>query len=379
MKICHLIYDDLNNPWLAGGGALRAWEIYTRLAERHEITLITGNFPGAQAEEWVEGVRLLRVGPALEDRSERNYVRSRLGYCRRAVACLQQVNWDLWVHEFSAFAPLWVPGRLRRRGLLLFLHAVGRHALKKHPLVGGFAWAAEELTLRAYRRIVTISPSMQDYVTHVRRRQVQVDCVYTGVDGRYFGLEPTEDEYILYFGRTDVHTKGLDMLIQAFGRIAGDFPSLRLKIAGRPGSPRQTRSLEQLVRASGTADRIDVLGWVDESEKCELLRHALFVCAPSRYEGWCIAAIEASAAGKAVLGTQIKGLQDAVRHDETGLLVEPGSPEALAQGMRQLLADPERRQRMGRQGRTWAGRFDWDRIARDQEAVYLQAMEANQQ
>ena len=56
MKICHLIYDDVGNPWLGGGGALRAREIYRRLAERHEITLITGRFPGSSSEEFEEGL-----------------------------------------------------------------------------------------------------------------------------------------------------------------------------------------------------------------------------------------------------------------------------------------------------------------------------------
>ena len=71
----------------------------------------------------------------------------------------------------------------------------------------------------------------------------------------------------------------------------------------------------------------------------ELLRRALMVCVPSRYEGWCMVAVEAAAAGKAVLGTDIDGLRDAVRHDETGVLVPPEDVGALAEGMRALIAD----------------------------------------
>ena len=100
---------------------------------------------------------------------------------------------------------------------------------------------------------------------------------------------------------------------------------------------------------------------------------------PSRYEGWGIAAVEAQAAGKAVLGTRVSGLRDAVREGETGLLVEAGQPEALAQGMRQLLDQPDLRLRLGRQGREWARRFDWAQIARDQEEVYLKMTAANAQ
>ena len=372
MKICHLIYDDVGNPWLGGGGALRAREIYRRLAGRHEITLITGRFPGSSSEEFAEGLRFLRVG------SDSSYARSRLGYCAAAVACLQGQDWDVWVHEFSAFAPLWVPRALRRRGILFFYHFVGHHAIKKHPLVGGVSWAAEFLTLRRYQRIVTISPSMQEQVrSRLRGRPVQIDCVYTGVEERYFDLEPQELPYLLYFGRTDVHTKGIDVLLQAFALIAGEYPDLQLKIAGR-GSAHEVKLLERLVRLSGVADRISIHGEVDEAQKGELLRGALFICTPSRYEGWCIAAVEASAAGKPVLGTRIDGLKDAVRDGETGILVDTGRVEQLAQGMHSLLQDPPRRISLGERGRAWARRFDWDRIARDQEEVYLRAAGENE-
>ena len=68
---------------------------------------------------------------------------------------------------------------------------------------------------------------------------------------------------------------------------------------------------------------MEIIGSVEEERQGELLRRALMVCVPSRYEGWCMVAVEAAAAGKAVLGTDIDGLRDAVRHDETGVLVPP--------------------------------------------------------
>lgn len=371
MRICHLIYDDLGNPWLGGGGALRAREIYRRLAARHQITLVSGRFPGAPREEKVDGLHILRVG------SDAGYGRSRLGYMARAVAALRRQAWDVWVNEFSAFAPLRVPRDLRRRGVLYFYHFVGAHALRKHLLTGGAAWVAEAWALRRYRRLVTISPSVSAEVERrLSGRGVTVDCVHTGVDASYFALEPAEAGYILYFGRTDVHTKGMDLLIAAFARLAVEYPSLRLCVAGR-GAPRERRLLQGLIASSGVADRIDVLGDVSEEEKGELLRRCRFLCMPSRYEGWGIAAVEAQAAGRPVLGTRIPGLTDAVRHGETGLLVEPGRAEAVHAGMVEMLADASRRQEMGRAGRRWARRFDWDQIARDQEAVLARAADEN--
>tara|TARA_Y100000588_G_scaffold387368_1_gene484970 strand:+ start:628 stop:1767 length:1140 start_codon:yes stop_codon:yes gene_type:complete len=372
MKICHLIYDDIANPWLGGGGAVRAWEINRRLAQRHEITHITGYFPGATAEEHKEGVRFLRVGQAS------SYARSRLSYCRGAVACLQHLEWDVMVHEFSAFAPLWIPRRLRRRGVLFFYHFVGRHAIKKHLLVGGIAWAAEVFTLRAYGRIVTISPSVTRMVERkLAGRKVQINCIYTGVDQRYFALESHEEPYLLYFGRTDIHTKGLDTLVEAFASLAPHYPELTFKFAGR-GTDEAEARLRHLVEAVGIANRVEILGSVDEEAKGRLLAHSLFVCMPSRYEGWGIVAVEAAAAGKAVLGTCVSGLEDAICDGETGLLVEAGQAEELARGMRELIEDVAKRREMGNKGREWARRFDWDHIAEAQEKIYLDALKENE-
>lgn len=368
MRICHLAYDDISNTeWLSGGGAVRAWEIYRRLARRHEVTLVTGYYPGAAREEVREGVRFVRVG------SDRSYALSRLSYSAGALAALRRLEWDVWVHEFSAFAPLLPSAALRRRGVLFFYHFVGGHAFKKHPLAGGPAWLAEAWVLRAYDRVLTISPSVQRRVEEKRRgREGTVSCIFTGVDAGYFSLEPQEEDYLLYFGRSDIHTKGIDILLGTFARLAADFPNLRLKMAGHTSASAR-RDLERLVTASGAGARVDVLGGVDDQTKRELLRRALFVCMPSRYEGWGIVAVEAAAAGKAVLGTRISGLVDAVREGETGLLVEPDSVAELESGMRRLLGDEAMRRSMGASGRAWARRFDWDRIAADQEEVLAQA------
>jgi len=367
MKICHLIYDDVDNPWLGGGGAVRAREIYRRLADKHEITLVSGSYPGSSPDEMVDGIRHLRVGVSS------SYVSSRLSYCRRALACLRSLQWDVWVHEFSAFAPLWPSRALRRRGVLFFYHFVGHHALHKHPLVGSLAWAAEALTLRAYERIVAISPSVQDQLRAKRGASAAVDCLYTGVDDRYFHLDSIEEEtepYILYFGRLDVHTKGIDILLSAFARIAAEFPRVKLILAGR-SAPDQRQHAQHLIAALGLQSQVILHGdgAVSEAEKDELLRRCLFLCMPSRYEGWGIVAVEAAAAGKAVLGTRIPGLADAVQEGQTGLLVPSADEAGLATGMRQLLTQPDLRSRLGSAGRVWAKRFDWDTIARSQEEL----------
>jgi glycosyltransferase involved in cell wall biosynthesis len=328
--------------------------------------MLTGNYPGAAPEEVREGVRIRRVGAAW------SYAASRLSYSTSASRCLGREPFDLWVYGFSAFSPVWSSPDLRRRCVLEFFHRLAGHAVRKRPLAGLPARIAEELTLRSHDHIVAISPSVAQQIARVRGRR-HLHLVYTGIDQGCFDAPASEGDYVLYFGRLDIYNKGIDLLLEAFSRIGSLEPHIRLIVAGR-GTPEQLRMLESARDALSLRDRVEFTGPVSESTKRELFGGALFVCMPSRFEGWGIVALEAGAAGKAVLGTRIPGLVDAVRDGETGLLVPPENAEALARGMRRLLDEPETRKVLGDAGRRWARRFTWDQVSRDQEAVYEQAL-----
>lgn len=366
MRICHLIYDDVDNPWLGGGGAYRARQMYKRLSERHEITLITGSYPGCHAEEHTDGIRVLRVG------SPSTYALSRLTYSIKAPRVLRQLKWDVWVNEFSAYSPLRIPRRLRQKGVLFFQHFMGGLAIKKRPLAGLVALWAEHRVLGAYPHILTVSPSVQTRIRQRVAKTVPVDCVFNGVDSVYFDGKPTEESFILYLGRIDIYTKGIDILLKAFQKIAYERPNVCLKIAGG-GEENQRKHLERLIRQHGLGRKVKVLGRVSDLEKRTLLASALFVCMPSRYEGWGMVAIEANASGTAVVASAIDGLRDAVQDGQTGLLVPSGDSEALAARMGTLLSDFQLRQSLGERGRKYARRFSWDQLAREKEEILITA------
>jgi D-inositol-3-phosphate glycosyltransferase len=143
-----------------------------------------------------------------------------------------------------------------------------------------------------------------------------------------------------------------------------------LVVAGR-GTKERVAELREMMGAFGISDRVTLTGSVDTETKTALFRESLFNVAPSRYEGWCIAAVEASAASKAVVGTRIPGLMDAVKDGETGLLAESGDVSGVAEAMRLLIDDPSLRQQLGKHGREWANQFTWDNVALAQEKMYL--------
>ena len=101
---------------------------------------------------------------------------------------------------------------------------------------------------------------------------------------------------------------------------------------------------------------------------------AVFVC-PSVYEPFGLINLEAMACGTAVVASRVGGIPEVVVDGETGVLVPPGEPEALAAAVSALCGDPERAARFGAAGRRRVeAEFSWERIAERTLAVYRDAI-----
>ncbi len=177
---------------------------------------------------------------------------------------------------------------------------------------------------------------------------------YNGVDlARFADQTPYKHTrpYVLYLGRLEA-TKGVDLLLEAFAQATIQHPDLDLLLAGE-GS--QRGALTAQAAALNMADRVHFLGQVAPSQVAHLLNGAQFVVLPSRAEPFGIVAVEAMAAGKAVLATRVGGFPE-VLPAPPNRLVEP-TVSALASALRDWLAHPAEVQRAGEQNRAHAQRF----------------------
>src|SRR5438093_1234145 len=143
-----------------------------------------------------------------------------------------------------------------------------------------------------------------------------------------------------------VPQKGFAVLLGAFAGL--DAPEVDLLIAG-DGPER--RRLEALRERLGLGARVHLLGAMDRATVASLYRGARLVACPSRWEGLPLVCLEAMASGRAVVASRVDGIPDAVSDGETGLLVAPEDPVALAAALRALLEDAPRRDRLGARGR----------------------------
>ncbi|HTA05560.1 MAG TPA: glycosyltransferase family 4 protein [Solirubrobacteraceae bacterium] len=184
-----------------------------------------------------------------------------------------------------------------------------------------------------------------------------------------------EHPTILTIARIEERYKGHDTLVRALPLVLAKVPDAQWVVIG-DGSLRA--GLEQLAESYGVAHAIRFLGAVSDEQRNDWLRRASLLAMPSRLpaggfagEGFGIVYLEAGAYGKPVVAGNVGGTLDAVRDGETGLLVDPLDPLAVAEAITRLLLDGELSARLGEAGREHALDQAWPRVVKRVEAVVL--------
>jgi glycosyltransferase involved in cell wall biosynthesis len=261
------------------------------------------------------------------------------------------------------------------------------HTFHGHVLEGYFSPAASHLFLRMERglaritdRIVAVSPRLRQALLRMGiGRPEQVEVVPLGLDLDRFlhrprgaaGLRsalgvPPEAPLLGIVGRL-VPIKDHPTLFEAMAQVDG---AAHLVVVG-DGERRE--ELGRMAHGMGMASRIHFLGWRDDMEA--ILPDLDMVICCSRNEGTPVALIEAMAAGVPVLSTDVGGVGDLITHGETGWLVPPADPAALAAGIRGLLADPDLGRGMAEAARIAVlDRHSVKGLIRRMEALYTAVM-----
>jgi glycosyltransferase involved in cell wall biosynthesis len=182
---------------------------------------------------------------------------------------------------------------------------------------------------------------------------------------------------VLGTARSLARTYGLDVLIEAFARLHRQSEA----VAGGPislwiaGQGPEEAALKRQAAALGMADRVQFLGAVPHDRMPAFLWGLDLFANPSRAESFGVAALEAAASGLPVVASRVGGLPEVVADGETGLLVPPEDPDALADALLALIRSPARRQALGRAARErTVALYDWQACARAMERLYEETL-----
>ena len=173
--------------------------------------------------------------------------------------------------------------------------------------------------------------------------------------------------------------KGLHVLVEAFRQLVESEPGpVRLAVAGWLGDRDRAyfKEIEGRIAGWGLSSFFEYAGEVDREGKLRFLQGLDLLSVPTTYrEPKGLFVLEALASGVPVVQPRHGSFPEMIEATGGGLLVEPGSAEALAEGLRSLLRDPERRHALGRQGREVVhARFDDGTMAERTLAVYQDAV-----
>jgi glycosyltransferase involved in cell wall biosynthesis len=352
MKVIHLSYDDTGNPWVGGGGAVRAHEIYRRLSGSLDVTVVTGSYPGAEART-VDGVRYRRLG------RPRPYAWSRWTYARAASRLLRRAEYDAAVLDHSIYTPVSLPP-----GAPVGINVAQLPGISARErwgrLPGGALAQLERRMIRRAGAVSVVSEYLSGAVAPLTRPGTAIHVVRAGVDEGLFDVVRRESDYVLYYGRFDIFQKGVDILLQAAPRLLSGRSGLRLVLAGRGRDAAEVRAL---VRDAGLGGVATVEEEIGPERRAELFAGALCLAMPSRFEGFGMVAAEAMAAGVPVVASDLDSLPEVVGAPDAGVLFRPGDPDSLAEALARLVDHPEERARLSRAGRERARRFTWDVVA----------------
>ena len=240
-------------------------------------------------------------------------------------------------------------------------------------------WLGRPIGQRYMRRLdarIAVSSAAKHFVSRYFPGEYRI--IPNGVDVDFYGSARPLPEFrdgkvnILFMGRLEPR-KGAAYLLEAYAALKASHPATRLIVAGRGPL---LGSLRRKVASRGIDD-VFFAGRVSDVEKARLYKTADIFCAPSTgRESFGIVLLEAMAAGRAIVASDIHGYKKVVQRNVTGLLVEPKDPDALCRAMAELIADPALRESLGQAGARRARDFDWAHVTRQLVGVYEEVLRA---
>jgi glycosyltransferase involved in cell wall biosynthesis len=255
------------------------------------------------------------------------------------------------------------------------------------PISRPIGYVITEYGVRFHRKVdyVTLPTQSAIEMFGEERISVPVEAVSNGIDlAVYTPTKAKADIYtkfhiphnrkiITYLGRTDAE-KHIEVLVEAFASIIheGTYEPHLLIV----GSGTDLERLENLAYKRRIASHVTFTGRVTDEEKIELQKVGDMYVMPSPAELQCIAMLEAMASGKPVVAVDAGPLGELCQNGRNGWLVERDNPDAMAEGLKKLLADDEQRKTFGKESLAIAKTHDIQHTLDKFEEIYEKVMSA---
>jgi glycosyltransferase involved in cell wall biosynthesis len=265
-------------------------------------------------------------------------------------------------------------------GIPLIVQTPHGHVFYGHfgSLGSKFFLLLEKLAARLTDRLVALTEQERmDYVKFAVAPSSKLLTIHSGVKlDRYLNgqfdeirkrefLGFTEHDLVIGFVGWLLPIKGVMHLLKAMEIICNKYPHARLVYVGKG---ELEKDLKAETERLGLTANVKFLGWRDDVEKIMPL-FDIFVL-PSLNEGMGRVLVEAMAAARPVVASEVGGIPDLVKPGENGILVPPGNTQALAAGIMQLIDQPKKAKKMGQLGRRLSRNYMLETMIQKIEDLY---------
>jgi phosphatidylinositol alpha-mannosyltransferase len=299
---------------------------------------------------------------------------------RRVKKILKQEQFDV-IHLHEPMTPTLPLSVLRHVPLSPQSVVVGTfHAYREnnHP---GYEYV-KPIFKRFFGRLdgrIAVSEAVRDFLTSYFPGDYRI--IPNGIDVERFSnpdLRPIErfDDgklNILFVGRLDKR-KGFKYLLHAYAQVKKAVPEVRLMVVG--AYDKEDKAPYVLYARQHRLRDVRFIGYVSEDDLPRYYRTCHVFCAPSTgFESFGIILLEAMAAGKPIVASNIAGYRGVLEDGKEGLLVQPEDEQGLAETLIRLLKDPALRGRMGHKGQAKAADYSWHKVAQQVLDYYRELLE----
>lgn len=356
MKILVFSWRDPKHP-LAGGAEqvmhehMKGW-----IANAHKVTLFSSRFARSEAQEILDGVRIIRGGYQYLGVQVAGF----LYYLKNGAQCNFVVD---QFHGIPFFTPLYV-----RKPKLAVIQEAAKGVWLLNPLPFPFNWLVgvvgflgEPLIFFLYKRIsfMTGSHSAMEDIMKLGIPKENITIVPHGVIVKKPSPFPKKEKKptVLYLGVLS-RDKGIEDALKCFS-ILKRKDKWQFWVVGKADTEHYMEKLVDLCRSLNLGETVKFWGFVSQEKKFELLAKAHVLVNPSVREGWGLVNIEANSMGTPVVAYRSPGLVDSVKEGISGIFCKENSPHSLASTVIELLNNGGRYIALCRSSFAWSKNFSW--------------------
>jgi len=363
LNISILDFDDIRNPLLAAGQAKATVEVGSRLAKNgHKITVLCSKYPGYK-DRTEFGIKYKHIGFGSKYIRLNNFL-----YILTLPFSVRKIEADLIVECFTApistlFTPLWT--KIPVVAVPTSFEADRFAKLYHFPFD-----VIEKFGSRFYKYFLPYTAYLDQKMKKINPTIIS-KIVPEGVGKEFFSIKKIHPQYILYLGRYDMNQKGIDLLLEAYSKVAKKI-KYPLIIAG---TGPDEKKIKKMVNDLKLDPYVKIMGSAYGRKKMKLLSKALYVTMPSRHEGFSLFSLEALASGLPLVVFDIPGMS--WMNGEVSFKAKAFDTDSYAQLLTKA-SDENRIQKMSFESRKFAKQFTWDNVSNQFESFFFQILKQNQ-